>query len=253
MILAAKQLVAYFQKAVTEGWGYVWSLNGELYTREKAEYYHKIQRNTSDHRDPATYWLTDCARWIGKMAADCSGGIVGAIRTVDQSYTDRGANTFYSQCAEKGKISTVPETPGLCVWRDGHIGVYEGNGYALEFRGTEYGCVRTKLKDRNFTNWGRLRDVNYTNEEETKVPKIINIQSPIIYDADVECLQAALNALGYECGAADGKAGEKTMVGIAAFCAAHSVAPEADPLPGSLTLAVEIGGKKYGLDMKIIQ
>lgn len=50
----------------------------------------------------------------------------------------------------------------MCVWRGGHIGIYEGDGNVIEFRGTEYGCVRTKLAARNFTNWGRLRDVDYS-------------------------------------------------------------------------------------------
>jgi hypothetical protein len=107
------------------------------------------------------------------MAADCSGGIVSAFREFDPKYGDRTANTFYSQCTEKGPIKTIPEVPGLCVWRDGHIGIYEGGGNVIEFRGTEYGCVRTKLAARNFTNWGRLRDVDYsaapTKQEEVKL------------------------------------------------------------------------------------
>lgn len=248
--LTPKQLVAYFQKAVSDGWGYVWALNGELYSREKAEYFHKIQRNTSPNRDPKTYWLKDCAKWIGKMAADCSGGIVGAFRSVDPSYKDTGANTFFSQCTEKGKISTIPEIPGLCVWRDGHIGIYEGSGYALEFRGTDYGCVRTKLKDRDFTNWGKLRDIQYETEVNI-VPKVIT--KNLAYDADVQALQNVLNALGYPCGVADGKAGDNTMKGIAAFCTAHSepvTVEKPATLPDAITLTVGVGDKKYTIEMK---
>lgn len=243
-MLTASQLVAYFQYAVFDKWGYVWSLNGELYTREIAEKYDAEKHSTSEWRDPSTYWLKDCAQWIGKMAADCSGGIIGAIRTVDSSYSDRSANMLFSQCAETGTIDTLPEIPGLCLWRDGHIGIYEGDGCALEFRGTEYGAVRTKVKDRNFTHWGKLRDVKY--EEVNTLAKVITIQDPITYDADVQKLQTALNALGYDCGTADGKAGKKTMDGIAAFCAAHSTAIS---LPDTLSLSVEIGGKTYSLGM----
>jgi hypothetical protein len=252
MKLTANQLIAYFQKAVAEHWGYVWALNGELYSRELAEKYHRIQRNTSKNRNPKTYWLTDCAKWIDKMAADCSGGIVGAIRTVDPSFTDTGANTFYSRCIEKGKIDTIPEIPGLCVWRDGHIGIYEGNGYALEFRGTDYGCVRTKLKERDFTNWGKLRDVDYTNkEEQPKVAKVI--AKNLTYDADVQALQTVLNALGYPCGEPDGKAGDNTLKGIAAFCAAHGTPVTVEKpaaLPDTLTMAITINGKTYKSEMK---
>lgn len=245
-VMTAAQLIAYFQRAVDEGWGYVWSLNGELYTREKAEYYHKIQKPTNSNRDPKTYWLTVCAKWIGKMAADCSGGIVGAIRTVIPGYDDRNANTFYAQCTEKGPIKTIPEIPGLCVWRDGHIGIYEGNGNVLEFRGADYGAVRTKLKDRNFTNWGRLRDINYT--KETDMAKIIT--KNLAYDADVQALQTALNALGYDCGTADGKAGDKTMAGISAFCAAHGAGGGA---PEAAQLRIVVGDTQYVLEGKAVR
>lgn len=160
--ITAKQLVDCFRRYCAEKWGYVWGLNGELYTQALADRYKTIKRSTSSWRNPATYWTEDCKQWIGRMAADCSGGIVSALRQFDPKYGDRTANTFYNQCTEKGPIKTIPEIPGLCVWRDGHIGIYEGDGNVIEFRGTEYGCVRTKLATRNFTNWGRLRDVDYS-------------------------------------------------------------------------------------------
>jgi len=102
--MRAEALVAYFRRAVDEGWGYVWGLNGTLYTKELAEKYKAAGRSTSKSRNPETYWTEDCKRWFGRMCADCSGGIVGAMRTVDPGYKDRTANTFYSQCVETGKI-----------------------------------------------------------------------------------------------------------------------------------------------------
>ena len=230
--LTAAKLVDYFRKAVNEKWGYVWSLNGELYTQKMAQKFHADKRSTSVNRDPATYWLQDCARWIGGMAADCSGGIIGAIRTV-HSYIDKSANTFFKECTEWGAVDTIPETAGLCVWRDGHIGIYEGGGNVLEFRGTEYGAVRTRLAERTFTHWGRLRDIDYgEGGEEVKV-----ITKNLSFDRDVQALQSALNALGYDCGTADGKAGDKTLAGIKAFVDAHGAA-----LPDTLTL--EISGNR---------
>lgn len=245
--LSAMALVAYFQRAVEQNWGYVWSLNGEFYTPALAQKYHAIQRPTSKYRDPATYWLQDCAKWIGTMAADCSGGIVGALRTADPAYGDRSANTFFAQCVETGPILQIPEVPGLCVWLEGHIGVYEGKGSILEFRGTDYGCVRTKLSQRNFTHWGRLRDVDYGSAGlpgETAGPLVLAIQSPLLRGEAIAALQAALNGLGYPCGEADGIAGKKTMAGVAAFCAAHAAqGPKA--LPDTLDITLEAGGKAY--------
>lgn len=250
-MLTSKELVSYFGDAVEEGWGYVWGLNGELYSRSLAEKYHAEKKSTSEYRDPATYWLVDCAKWIGKMAADCSGGIVGAIRTVDQKYIDRSANLFYAQCVKRGPIATIPEIPGLCVWRDGHIGVYEGSGNVLEFRGTGYGAVRTKLKDRDFTNWGQLRDIQYESEEETVMAKVIKITTPVVYDSDVQLLQNALNKLGYDCGIADGKVGAKTMAGIAAFCTAHGYSGQTTPVVIPVPeMTIQVGDKKYKIELK---
>ena len=232
-VITAAQLVGYFQKAVADGWGYVWSLNGELYSRELAEHYHKIQRPTSKHRDPKTYWIKDCAKWIGKMAADCSGGIVGAHRQYNPSYQDQSANTFYSRCIEKGPISTIPEIPGLCVWRDGHIGIYEGNGNVLEFRGTDYGAVRTELKSRNFTHWGRLRDAEYAEGK----PMIFEVTSPYQRGPAYEAMQTALNAAGYDCGKADGVWGPKSQNALQGFVEAH--------MPIGVSITVEAGGVTY--------
>lgn len=216
-------LVKYFQNAVKEGWGYVWSLNGELYTQEKADHYHKIRRSTSKSRNPATYWTKDCKKWIGKMAADCSGGIVGAIRSINPGFSDRNANTFKKQFTESGKIDTIPEIPGLAIWRSGHIGIYEGNGYGLEFRGTDYGCVRTKVASRDWTHWGKIKGVEYpgeaANPAETvwKVNRLLKLTDPMQRGEDVKELQTRLNSNGCNCGKVDGVFGSKTDAAVRSY------------------------------------
>lgn len=244
-MLSAQALINYFQKAVDEKWGYVWSLNGELYTRAMAEEYHRIKRSTSEWRDPATYWLQDCARWIGKMAADCSGGIVGAMRTIG-SYKDRTANTFFNECTESGKISTIPEIPGLCVHRSGHIGIYKGNDRVLEFRGTEYGAVETRLSQRNFTHWGKLRDIDYG--EEVPIMGLIVVKD-LIYNPTIKLYQEFLNVAGYPCGDADGKAGDKTIAAHGAFVAANGGSANI-ALPDTITLAFEVADRRYTVEAK---
>jgi hypothetical protein len=47
------------------------------------------------------------------------------------------------------------------VWKDGHIGVYIGNGVVVESRSVEWGVVRTFLKDWPWTNWGECHLVDY--------------------------------------------------------------------------------------------
>lgn len=211
-------IVKYFQRAVDEKWGYVWSLNGTLYTKAIAESFKATKRSTSVSRSWKTYWTKDCARWFGKMCADCSGGIVGAIRSTGTSYADRNAATFKKEFTEYGKIKTLPEIPGLALWYSGHIGIYEGNGYALEFRGTEYGCVRTKVADRKWKYWGKIKGVEY---EDTNtawiVTRLLKITIPRLQGNDVRELQRRLNANGCNCGDVDGIFGSKTKKAVKAY------------------------------------
>ena len=74
---------------------------------------------------------------------------------------DRSANGTKKACKENGNISTIPEIPGVLVFMDGHVGVYIGNGEVIEARGRKYGVVKTKLKDRKWTSWGKHPDITY--------------------------------------------------------------------------------------------
>ena len=67
----------------------------------------------------------------------------------------------YRNASVKGTIGTIPETPGLAVWKSGHIGVYIGNGEVIEAMGTHYGVVKTQLADRNWTAWLEIPYIQY--------------------------------------------------------------------------------------------
>ena len=243
MTVTNTDIVKFFQKAVKEKWGYVWCLNGVLYTQEMAEKFKKERKSTPRGRTYKTYWTEDCKQWIGKMAADCSGGIVAAIRTKIPTYTDRTANTFRSQFSEYGKISTIPEIPGLAVWRNGHIGIYEGNGYVLEFRGTAYGAVRTKLAERGFNYWGKIRDVDYGDAkiDPTKwnVYRLLKYTKPMLRGDDVKELQTRLNAAGFNCGKIDGIFGKKTEAAVMAYQKAKKLAVDGKAGKNTIT---KLGG-----------
>jgi hypothetical protein len=106
-------------------------------------------------------------KWLGKPVTDCVGLVKGVVWQADfqgkyQAATDLSANGMYQKCSVKGSIATFPEKPGLVVWKDGHIGVYVGNGVVVESRSVEWGVVRTLLKDRPWTNWGECHLVDYT-------------------------------------------------------------------------------------------
>ena len=62
-------------------------------------------------------------------------------------------------------ISTLPEIPGVLVHSDGHIGIYIGDGYAIEAMGTRYGVVKTRVANRNWTGWCKNPYIDYIEEE----------------------------------------------------------------------------------------
>lgn len=55
----------------------------------------------------------------------------------------------------------MPNTPGLAVWKSGHIGVYIGNGEVIEAMDTRYGVVKTKLQGRGWTHWLEVPGIKY--------------------------------------------------------------------------------------------
>ena len=159
------QLAEQFERFLQEKRGYVWGMQGALYTQELAEKLHGQavagRKSVPEGRDPKGYYIGDCSKWIGRYVDDCSGGIVDAIRQYDPTFGDRTADTFQSQFTQSGPVEDIPEIPGLALWRKGHIGVYIGGGYGIEFRGTDYGCVKTSVHQRDWTLWGKIRGVDY--------------------------------------------------------------------------------------------
>ncbi|MFA6848768.1 MAG: SH3 domain-containing protein, partial [Selenomonadaceae bacterium] len=70
------------------------------------------------------------------------------------------------KCTEHGSISTMPDMPGVLVFSKGHVGVYIGDGYVVEARGFAYGVVKTSLRSRPWTSWGKCPWIEYAEEKK---------------------------------------------------------------------------------------
>ncbi len=148
------------------GLGYVYSAIGQicsialLMAAEKS--YGKTMGDGYFQRG-GDYTKGRCARWIGKICYDCSGIIKSARKTLTGVWKDVSAQGLYDQCVKKrGSIASVPLVPGTLLFMYGskqermvHVGVYIGNGYAVESRGVDYGVVKTTLSSRAWTHWGQ--------------------------------------------------------------------------------------------------
>ena len=73
---------------------------------------------------------------------------------------DKGANSMLtwlkSNGCKNGKIDTMPDVPGILLFKSGHVGVYIGDGWAVEAQGFNYGIVKTKVSKRPWTEWAYL-------------------------------------------------------------------------------------------------
>lgn len=85
----------------------------------------------------------------GITGADCSGGIVGLLRHF--RFTAPGFDATANSLCANGHSKAIGRDdlrPGDWVGRDGHIGLYVGGGYVVEWMGKLYGCQLSKLDNR---------------------------------------------------------------------------------------------------------
>lgn len=201
---------------------------------------------------------------IGKQAvcADCVGGIkgycwtgggVGVLeslgngRSFENRYAshgcpDRSANGMFSYAKSKGMawgaISTLPDLRGLALHRDGHMGFTVGNGYAVEWRGFRYGCVKTEIARRDWTHWCKLPFLTYP-EEPLPAGEDLTLGARLLRRGmsgkDVLLLQRALLEMEYELpsSGADGDFGPETERALKRFQRAHRLS--ADGIYGEAT------------------
>ena len=162
-MIQTNKLIAKFQKALNEKWGYIYGTYGETWTKEK--------------QDSATREMTKQygAQWIGKRVSDCSGLFYWAFKELG-GYMYHGSNTMYNQyCASKGKLINGKKEdgsllkPGTAVflWNqtDGfhHVGLYIGDGTVIEAKGTQYGVVASKVTLWHY--WGEMKGVDYSGDQ----------------------------------------------------------------------------------------
>jgi len=221
------QLVEFCKAVYAALWVYWYGTCG--YKCTEALYQSKA-RQYPDHYTPSreSGYMADIK--AGKMCADCvgmikaffwmNGDINGKNKYASNGCPDVSANGMYNLCKETGPISSIPDIPGLIVWKSGHIGVYIGGGYTIEMRGFAYDCVKRAVADGPWTRWGKLPMLSYVDSPDAEPPKLGDrILSKGDTGADVKELQEALMKLGFclpKYGA-DGDYGKETEGAVKSF------------------------------------
>ena len=74
-VISTDALIAKFEQALKEKWGYIWGTAGESWTAAKQK---ELERTTDPDRAQGRQYGS---KWIGHMVADCSGLFTWAFGT----------------------------------------------------------------------------------------------------------------------------------------------------------------------------
>ena len=161
-------LAAYAIQAWENGWGYVWGTFGHVLTEPVLAY--KIEQ----YPDIAGAEEFIRENWLNKRTTDCVGLIKSygwfdpetmTINYGTNGMPDYNADSMYASAesneTDYGTMEDMPEIVGLALWKPGHIGVYIGDGYAIEAMGTQYGIVKTEVAGRGWSGWCKIPYIEY--------------------------------------------------------------------------------------------
>lgn len=161
-------LVKHAMRALRERWKYVYGTYGlvldeNIVRRKEVQYPNQIKK-----------YLSTIMTYIGQRTVDCVGLFKSFLWWNDgkikyDKNTDLSANGTFDAATEKGPVSQLPELPGLGLWRDGHVGIYIGNGQVIEAKGTLYGVIQSPLTGKGankWTHWFKYPGIEYITEVE---------------------------------------------------------------------------------------
>ena len=277
-MIKPSDLIALFQYALDNHFGYIWGAYGQLWTAAK--------QKAATREMTVKYG----SRWIGHRVVDCSGLFYWAFKQLG-SYIFHGSHTQYvSYTSARGDLKNGKRTdgqllkPGTAVFKKKiatsgqksfngynyhHVGLYIGNGTVIEAKGTINGVVTSKVE--SWHAWGELKGVDYKAESSgtavsgapvqgtdstaditagtvtTSPVRLLKRTSPMQRGDDVKALQEQLTALGFACGKIDGIFGDKTKAAVIAFQTAVGVTVDGIVGPvtrGALTAALSAGAIK---------
>lgn len=93
---------------------------------------------------------------VGKVCCDCS-GLIGAYRG-----KQIGSSQLYSSATKRIPVADWRTFPvGTVLWKNGHVGVYIGDGMVVEEKGIDYGCIKSRIESTAWKYGLLFSDMNY--------------------------------------------------------------------------------------------
>lgn len=207
MTLTNNQLAEFAKKKLGVKSAYMWGDWGRLITNstinQKVTQYRAMESTKKYYTDKRVAYLRSL---VGKgyFGCDCTGLYKWFIWSENDRYTpkytkatDRDTVGMYNAATVKGDINTIPEIPGLIVYKYGHVGVYIGNGEVVECTLSSFGdgIVKTKLKDRDWTHWLKMPEITYETESAPQQTEF-NIGDEVIISGKLYASSNAANPSG---------------------------------------------------------
>ena len=240
-IISTSALIDKFKEALADKWGYIWGTAGELWTAVKQK---ELEKTTdADRANSRKYG----SKWIGHKVADCSGLFSWAFKQLG-GYMYHGSNSMWDRyCTAKGELKNGARTdgqglkPGTAVFtynkttkKRGHVGLYIGDGYVIEAKGTQAGVIKSKVTESKWVEWGELKGVDYsgTAPEPAPAPEPEPAKRPTLRKGNrnqyVKELQTDLDRLGYNLGICgiDGDFGTATEKAVKEFQRDHGLSQD---------------------------
>lgn len=169
-VISTEALIAKFQYALDNNWGYIWGTAGVEWTAARQK---QLEQTTDADRESGRKYGS---KWIGHRVADCSGLFSWAFKELG-GYMYHGSNTIWDKyCVAKGELVKGKRDdgrelkPGTAIFTHnvkkgnrGHIGLYIGDGWVIEASGTINGVIKSKLTISKWVEWGELKGVDYDN------------------------------------------------------------------------------------------
>ena len=230
-MITTEALIAKFEQALKEKWGYIWGTAGEKWTEalQKA-----LEKTTDSDRAQGRKYGS---KWIGHTVADCSGLFSWAFRKLGSTMY-HGSDTMYRKwCTDHGEMKkgkrvdgrTLKPGTAVFVWNGkkySHVGLFVGGEKVIEAMGTIQGVTTSKVTASKWTHWGELNGVTYDGVQPAPEP---TPSLPTIKKGSkgeyVKKAQTILLKLGYDIGSygIDSDFGKATEAAVKAFQKDHKL------------------------------
>ena len=144
------RLIKHCEDALNEGWKYVYGAKGKVLTLEQIK---NLQKKYGKTKVPDSDFNK-----AGKKCCDCSGLISSLVGGQNEK------NTYWFR---KYAIDAKPigernsSMRGWAVYKEGHIGIYDGNDGYYAMDGSKDNMVHNHLSQNSFKEIIKLSDINY--------------------------------------------------------------------------------------------